>query len=181
MKIFKEIETSNVHVRTSVYVRYLNLQHDEPGIQYDVHECLLQLLEKIYPNINDNCIFKIDNLESTLCNDCGHTTNNDGVCIDWSLYLDNSSNVQTIRRMLHELMDPRGEFLENYRCEEGCQLINTSTKAVYVTQLPDALIIQLSIFKYIHGIIKKVIPNLNIDGEILPLGKYNVTFWYYLS
>ena len=43
--------------------------------------------------------------------------------------------------MLHQLMDPRGEYLENYRCVDGCQKLNTSTKAVYVTKLPDALII----------------------------------------
>lgn len=55
---------------------------------------------------------KNDKLESTLCNDCGHITSNNGVCIDWSLHLVNSSNVQTIRGMLHQLMDPRGEYLE---------------------------------------------------------------------
>ena len=33
-------------------------------------------------------MFKINKLESTLCNDCGHTTINDGVCIDWSLHLE---------------------------------------------------------------------------------------------
>ena len=61
-------------------------------------------------------------------------------------------------------MDPRGEYLENYRCADGCQRLNTSTKAVYVTQLSDALIIQLNIFKYNGGISKKVVPNL--DKEI---------------
>ena len=53
-----------------------------------MHECLLQLLSKIYANIKDDCMFKINKLESTLCNDCGHTTINDGVCIDWSLHLE---------------------------------------------------------------------------------------------
>ena len=37
---------------------------------------------------------RINRLESSLCNDCGHTTNNDGVCIDWSLHVEGSSNVQ---------------------------------------------------------------------------------------
>ena len=80
--LFGEIETSSEPVRISNYVRYLGLQHCEPGMQYDAHECLLQLLAKIYPNINDDCMFKINKLDSTLCNDCGHTANNDGVCID---------------------------------------------------------------------------------------------------
>ena len=101
-KLFKEIETSNALVRTSFCGRYLNLRLYEHGMQYDAHECLLQLLEKIYPNVNDECIFKIDKLESTICNDCDHAANNDGICTDWSLHSDNSS---TIRRMLHQLMD----------------------------------------------------------------------------
>ena len=87
---------ANEPVRTSNYVRYVGLLRYELGMQYDAHECLLQLLAKIYPNINDDCMFKINKLESTLCNDCGHTTNNDGVCIDWSLHLEYSSNLQTI-------------------------------------------------------------------------------------
>ena len=49
--LFREIETSKDPVRTSCYVRYLNLLTYEPGIQYNAHEYLLQLLTKIYPNI----------------------------------------------------------------------------------------------------------------------------------
>ena len=68
-------------MRTSIYVRYLGLQHYEPGMQYDAHEFLLQLFAKINPNIYKECMLKINKLESALCNDCGHATNNDGVCI----------------------------------------------------------------------------------------------------
>ena len=68
--------------------------------------------------------------------------------------------------MLHQLMDPRGEYLENYRCVDGCQNLKTSTKAVYVTKLFDAFIIQLDIFKYIDDINKKFISKLIIDKEI---------------
>ena len=35
-----------------------------------------------------------------------------------------------------------------------------------MSQLSDALILQLNIFKYIDGISKKFIPNVSIDGEI---------------
>ena len=139
-------------------------------MQCDAHDGgmskLLQLLLNIYPNINDDCMFKIDKFESTLCNKCGHTANTNGVCIVTSLHLEGSSNVQTISEMLHQLMDPREECLENYRCD-GCQRLNTSTKAVYVTQLSGALIIQPNIFKFIGSINKKVIPNLSIDEEIV--------------
>ena len=37
-------------------------------MQYDVRECLLQLFAKIYPNSNDDCMFKISKLQSTLFN-----------------------------------------------------------------------------------------------------------------
>ena len=52
-------------------------------------------------------MFKIDKLELTLCNDCGHISNNVGVCINWSLQLEDLSNIQTISGMLHQLMGPR--------------------------------------------------------------------------
>ena len=58
-------------------------------MQHDAHECLLQLLGKMFTSINDDCVFKIDKLESTLCNDCRHTANNDGVSADWSFQLEN--------------------------------------------------------------------------------------------
>ena len=139
-------------------------------MQYNADECLLQLLAKIHPNIIDDCMFKINELESALCNDCGHTTNNNGVCIHWSLNLEDSNNLQTISGMSHQFMDPRGEYLKNYSCVDVCQKLNILTKTVYVTQLSDALIIQLNIFKYIDGITKKFIPNLSIDKEILLWG-----------
>ena len=69
-KLFCEIEASSEPMRTSIYVRCLGLQNYEPGMQYDAHECLLQLLAKIYPINDDDCMFKINKLESALCNDC---------------------------------------------------------------------------------------------------------------
>ena len=63
-------------------------------------------------------------------------------------------------------MDPRGEHLRNYRYADICQKLNTLTKAVYVTQFFDALMIWLTISKYSYVIGKKVIPNLSIDKEI---------------
>ena len=92
IEIKKLLDSSSESVQTSNYVRYLCLQYYEPGMQYDAHECMLQLLAKTYPAINDGCIFKTKRLESTLCNACGHTASNDGVCIDWSLHLEDSTN-----------------------------------------------------------------------------------------
>ena len=165
--LFGEIESSNVPVRTSDYVQNLGLRDYSLGMQYDAHECLLQLLEKIYPVINDDCMFKVAILESTLCvsNDCDHTINKEDTCIDWSLNIEDSSNLQTISGILNELMDANGRHLQDYRCDR-CNRKDSSTRAICVTQLSDALIIQLNIFKFIDGISKKVIPNLNIDEEI---------------
>ena len=81
-KLFSERASSNEPARTSNYVRYLGLQRYGPGMQYDVHEWLLQLLAKVYPNIYDECMFKFNKLESTLCNNCGKTKDNDSVCIE---------------------------------------------------------------------------------------------------
>ena len=43
------------------------------------------------------------------------------VFIVLSLHLEDSSNIQTISGVLHQLVDPRGEYLENYRYVDGCQ------------------------------------------------------------
>ena len=51
-------------------------------------------------------------------------------------------------------MDPGEEYFENYRCD-GCQRLSTPTKAVYVTHLSGALIIQQNIFKFIGGSVKR--------------------------
>ena len=68
----------------------------EPG----TYMSLLQLLAKTYPNIDD-CMFKSNKLESTLCcKDFGHTDH--GVYIDWSLHVDDSSNLQAISGILHQ-------------------------------------------------------------------------------
>ena len=82
------------------------------------------------------------------------------------LYLDDSRNAQTISEIVHQLMNTRGKFLENYGHADGFKKLNTSTKAVIVTQLSDTLIIQLNILKYIAGINEKIISNLSVDEEI---------------
>ena len=71
-------------------------------------EQLLQPLAKVYPNINADFIIKIEKSESTLCNDCGHTSNNDGVFIEWFQHLLDLSNVQTILGMYYQFIDPKG-------------------------------------------------------------------------
>ena len=100
-------------------------------MQYDAHECLLLLLPKIYPNINYDCMFKIN--KQHFCKDCGHTANIDGVYIDWFLHLEDSRNIETISGLLDQITDSQGKYFKNYRCVDGFQKLNTSIKAVYVT------------------------------------------------
>ena len=116
---------------------------------------LCSCLQKFTPVFIIACLKVIELPHS---NNCGHTTNNDGVCINQSLHLENWSNLQTISGMSHRLMDPREEYVESYRCADGCQIMNTLTMTVYVTQLSDALFIQVNIFKYGGGISHKFCP-----------------------
>ena len=96
----------------------LGLRNYVVGMQYDAHEYLLQLMEKSYPVINDHCMFKLAKLESTLCenSDCHHGINKEDTCIDWSLNVEDSSDLQTISGILHNLMDPRVRRMQDYRC-----------------------------------------------------------------
>ena len=58
----------------------------------------------------------------------------DCVCMDFFVHLEDWSNVQIINVIIHQLMDPRGEYLENCRCIGGCQKLNRSTKTVFIKQ-----------------------------------------------
>ena len=58
-QMFEEILNSNESVRSSKYVRRLALTGYQFRHQYDAHECLLHILNKVYPTITDNCLFTI--------------------------------------------------------------------------------------------------------------------------
>ena len=75
-EMFEQISISNEPIKTSKYIQRLNLSDYVFHQQYDAHECLIQFLDRIYPTITDNCMFKISILESTQCssqeNNCDH-------------------------------------------------------------------------------------------------------------
>ena len=54
---------------------------------------IITLLSAHYCPQNFTSLLAINTLESTFFSDCSHTTNNDGVCIDWPLHLEDSSNL----------------------------------------------------------------------------------------
>ena len=86
-KLFRKIETSNEPVKDIVLREIFKSTRLWPwdAIWCSCSGTVQELLENIYPNINDDCMFNVDKIDSILCNDCGHTTSNDGVCIVWSL------------------------------------------------------------------------------------------------
>ena len=46
-RLFEKNSSSNVPVKTSTCVQHIQLRDYRFGMQYDAHECLIQLLEKI--------------------------------------------------------------------------------------------------------------------------------------
>lgn len=54
-------------VRAANYFQVLYLNGYIPTQQYDAHESSIQLLQKLYPEVNHDCIFKKRLLESTMC------------------------------------------------------------------------------------------------------------------
>ena len=165
--LFREIASTNNPIRTSEYLKHLELLDYTSGTQYDAHECLLQLLNKIYPVINDDCIFKLVKHEWTLCNACQLDTHMNVTSFDFSVPISDTTHLLTINDIVHDIMNPHGMPLNDYRCDRPiCQLVNSSTQAVSITYLSDMFIIQLGIFQFVDGVSKKVIPTLIIDEEI---------------
>ena len=72
-KPFSEIETSDEPVRTSNYLRYLGLHLDEPWMQYDAYECLLQLLAKFTEILMMTAYLRLISYSQTSCINYGHT------------------------------------------------------------------------------------------------------------
>ena len=78
------------------------------------------------------------------------------------------NNVQKISGMLNQLIDPRGEYLENYREADWCQKLSMS-KRQYMSHNYLIHYYTTKLFKCISGVRKKV-PKLSIDKKILLWG-----------
>ena len=99
-------------------------------MQYDAYECLLQLLAEFTSILMMTAYLRLISYSQTFYIDYGHTGYHDGAYTDWFLHLEDSSIVQTISGVLHQVMDPVGEYLENGRCADGCQKLNVSATVV---------------------------------------------------
>ena len=144
--MFKEISNSNEAVGTSRYVQLLGLPNYIVGRQYDAHECLLQFLDRIYPRITDDCMFKVAMLESLVCDDnnCGKRIDTNVEGIDIGLNVEDTINTQTVTGLLCNLQN--STRLVGYRCDK-CENLNTSSKADLISHTSDMLILNLKLFK----------------------------------
>ena len=127
---FLELQNSSITVRTGKYLQVLYLNGYMPGQQYDANQCLIQLLQKFYSEINDDCIFKMPLLESTMCEGtCRHSTENTFSCTELGLKVEVSANTETIG-LLEKSQNL--VLLESYRCDK-CGNVVTTRKADLVT------------------------------------------------
>ncbi|MCH2406271.1 MAG: ubiquitin carboxyl-terminal hydrolase, partial [Nitrosopumilus sp.] len=178
----KNSQSSNSPVRTSTFIHDIDLRDYEFGRQYDAHECLLQLLGKFYPEIDNNCMFKVSWLESTICENekvignsriqpCFHRTENMINHFNLTLEVDATSSNQTITQLLNRLEN--SSLAEGYTCD-NCQFKDTSNKVDLISETSDVLIFQLKLFKYIreYNTTTKVIPNLTVDEDLHLFGQY---------
>ena len=149
-RAIKEIFEVNVNesVRSSKYVRRLALTGYQFRHQYDAHECLLHILNKVYPTITDNCIFTIPCLESIQCIEsvdgtiigCMHEPNPNLVNnLNLTLELDTSC-IQNISSMISQ--SQRSRAPEGYICD-NCGEQNTCVKEDVISGAADVLIINL--------------------------------------
>ena len=65
--LFQEIKNARESVQSSYYIRNLRLRNYKYGTHHNAHECLIQLLEKCYPDNVDNSMFQVAMHELTVC------------------------------------------------------------------------------------------------------------------
>ena len=155
-------------------MQVLYLNGYTPGQQYDAHEYLIQLLQKFYPEVNDDWIFKISLLESTMCEgNCRHSTENTFSHTELGLQVEGSVNTETISEPLEKSQNPI--LLEGYRCDK-CGNVGTIRKADLVTHISEIMIFHLELFQYSNKFyaINKITPNLYIQEELSLWGSWKL-------
>ena len=169
--IFREIGQSKQPIETYKYVFKLHLPYYQAKEQYDSHECLTDLLNKIYPSLVTVDAFKLQIFESIVCHNSGCTYNSEGILNDATLTLKvqrtfaKQSIGEIINRSLLTYVIP------GLRCE-SCQTRGNCYQTSTIFSLPDILIIQLALFSYVDANnTEKIIPNMNLDETLSLFGK----------
>ena len=174
-RLFNKISTSTRKVSdpvtTSTYFHQMGINGYEIGRQYDSHEFLTFLLDEVYQEITDNCMFRVDILDTVICEkrlDDGHICGNEvsppiNSSIALTLNVDTTC-IQSISDMLQKMM-MIPEVLSEYKCDE-CSTVGQCYKTTTVTHLSDALLIQFSLFRYTNRRSIKLKPRIIIDDEI---------------
>ena len=168
--LFLEISSSVVPVHTYPYIKKMNLIEYHHGEQYDAHECLIQILDKTYPSLTSDNLFKVEILESVLCNnaECEYVSENVVKYNTVSLDIEDCDDIQTIQGLFNTFQNVRGTTMSGSKCEKCEQkgVLSEVSKANSVTDVSNILIINLKLFKFVNGIIKKRLPALKIDLEL---------------
>ena len=166
--IIREVSISEKAKKSSQYLQEIRLRNYVFGMQYDVHECLIQILEKIYPSFN-YCIFTVSCLESVQCigtqdgtiAGCRHVPSRIVNNVDLTFEM-NTSLTQDISSLITQ--SQRSRAPEGYRCD-SCGQVNTCDKVDLITGLADVLIITLKVFAYdpLRNIMSKIVSTVNIN------------------
>ena len=169
--IFQEIERSDEPVETYKHISKLQIPFYQAKQQYDSHECLVYLLNEIFPSLSTVDSFNLQTFESIVCDyrGCNYNsetiTNKPALTLNVMQTFEDQSISEMIQRSLYR------HQLPDFRCET-CQSVGNCYKTNTIFKLPDILIIQLSLFSYNSaGFIEKIIPNLNIDESLSLYGK----------
>jgi len=141
--------------------------------QFDAQECLLHILEIIYPSNADNTvldasIFKIAMLEELLCKSCKKISEKnmyDSICCIKFSNLYNNSIEKELLKLINaqnaELLD------EPYVCS-NCPIRTMALKSTTLLHVSDYLIISLGLFRFDQATntCRKVIPEITIENRI---------------
>ena len=182
-EIEKSMKTDRHCIGTHDCVLSLNLRAYTENLQYDAEECLTQIINLFYPQIDDhvpdNCLFRLDGGESVLCFNCNKsssTTFRSAVC---SVSIP-AVNLQTSVSSLveNQTSDAYGQIMdEKYKCD-SCPTRTQASQNRTLWNVEKYLIIQVKIFNYDKKkkVSMKTTPNLIIEEEFqnILLGKFDL-------
>ena len=175
---------SKSEIRTSVFLQRINLLRYQHGSQFDAHECILVLLNEIYPDIDDSWIFNIRLKTTVTCNKstCNHNTERNSYNSAMTLYITDRSKNWTVTELLKNYLAPG--YFTGYKCD-CCSDINTCYELNSVTDFKHISVFQLSSFEFLNGVMTKAGYNINTEGSLVMNGSslkiHGVIFHYGLN